>query len=70
VSYQKALSGSKLIQPFGSLHGNTPEADGALLCAECENTPAWWNYMGTVNDRLETMGTTWSDPSAGDGPPD
>jgi hypothetical protein len=69
VAYVKALKGSKLIQPFGDLHGNTPQPDAELLCGRCENTPNWWNYMGTVNERLETMGTTWEDPSAGDGPP-
>jgi len=69
VAYMKALKGAKLIQPFGDLHGNTPSPDAHLLCANCENTPAWWNYMGTVDERLETMGTSWDDPSAGDGPP-
>lgn len=69
VSYAKALKGSKLIQPFGDLHGNTPESSGHLLCANCENTPAYWEYLGTVDERLETMGTSWDDPSAGDTPP-
>lgn len=67
VAYQKALSGSKLIQPFGSLHGNTPERDGQLVCAGCETTPAWWDYMGTVGERLNTMGTSWE---SGEPPPE
>ena len=64
VAYMQALKGSKLIQPFGELHGNTPDVDGHLLCARCEGTPAWWNYLGTVNERRETMGTTWDSGSA------
>lgn len=70
VAYVRGLKGSKLIQPFGGLHGNTPEVEAQLVCARCENTPAWWNYLGVTDDRLDTMGATWSDPSADDGPPD
>jgi len=70
VSYAKALKGSKLIQPFGELHGNTPDVEADLLCGRCERTPSWWEYRGTVDERLDTMGTTWESPSAGDGPPD
>lgn len=69
VAYMKGLKGSKLIQPFGALHGNTPDVEARLTCARCENTPVWWNYRGVVYDRIDNMGTTWDDPSAGDGPP-
>jgi hypothetical protein len=69
VTYAKALEGAKLIQPFGSLHGNVPEQSGNLLCANCELTPAWWEYLGTVDERIETMGTDWTDPTEGENDP-
>jgi len=67
VEYLKALKGSKLIQPFGELHGNTPDDSGELRCERCENTPSWWNYKGVVNDRIDNMGKDWDED--GDRPP-
>jgi hypothetical protein len=69
VAYVTALKGSKLIQPSGELHGNTPCEEAELVCADCELTPSWWNYEGTVDGRYATMGTTWSDPTQGENDP-
>jgi hypothetical protein len=69
VEYATALKGSKLIQPFGELYGNTPDVEAELRCAGCEQSPAWWDYMGTVNDRIETMETNWDDPTRGENDP-
>jgi hypothetical protein len=67
VEYLKALKGSKLIQPFGDLHGNTPETHALLFCCTCERTPREWAYLGTVDGRYETVGVG-SAPD-GDRPP-
>jgi hypothetical protein len=67
VEYLKALKGSKLIQPFGELHGNTPDDSGELRCERCENTPSWWNYKGVVDERIDNMGKDWEED--GDRPP-
>lgn len=69
VAYATALKGSKLIQPFGELHGNTPDSEAQLVCADCERTPSWWNYEGTVDGRHATMGRTWDDPTRGENDP-
>ena len=46
------LKGSRLTQPFGSLHGETqPTAE--LTCPECGVSPAWWNYKGYVDMAFE-----------------
>lgn len=55
VAYLTALKGSKLIQPFGELHGNTPDVTGLLRCGECEMAPAYWEYLGVIDGRHETM---------------
>jgi hypothetical protein len=55
VAYYEVLKGSKLLQPFGDLHGNTPESVSFLLCAECGASPEWWNYMGTVDGEYKTV---------------
>lgn len=54
AEYLMALKGSKLIQPFGELHGNTPESIGLLRCCDCEVSPAYWNYLGVLNGCHET----------------
>jgi hypothetical protein len=59
VAFNRALKGSKLIQPFGNLHGNTPDMDGVLYCCNCERAPAldWnveWAYEGVVDGRYST----------------
>jgi len=66
VAYLKTLKGSKLIQPFGDLHGNTPPCAAALLCGDCGRTPKWWNYVGTVDGEYSTMEVIAVD---GDRPP-
>lgn len=66
VAYLKALKGTKMIQPFGELHGNTPKLTARLLCQKCDNSPAWWNYVGMVDERRETVSASWT---SGDGTP-
>lgn len=55
VAYLDALKGSKLIQPFGELHGNAPDVLSHLLCNGCGKEPKWWNYMGTVDGEYNTV---------------
>lgn len=68
VQYLKALKGSKLVQPFGELHGNTPDLLGRLCCADCEQAPRWWNYVGVVRGAYQTMALEGSSAD-GDRPP-
>jgi hypothetical protein len=66
VAYYRALKGAKLVQPFGELHGNTPDSD-ELRCEGCENVPLMgWEYLGIVE---EGFGAVGSAPD-GDRPPD
>jgi hypothetical protein len=67
AQYLKAVKGRKLVQPFGDLHGNTPEVVGQLVCSECGETPAWWNYVGMVDEEIDNMGSDWVED--GDRPP-
>ena len=55
VEYLTTLKGSRLVQPFGSLHGNTPAVTGVLCCSVCECAPRWWNYMGVVDGGHDNM---------------
>jgi hypothetical protein len=32
-------------------------------------TPAWWDYLGVVDDRIDTMGKSWDDPTQGENDP-
>lgn len=65
VAYYRALKGSKLVQPFGDLHGNTPDSE-KLRCDGCENVPLLgWEYLGVLD---EVLGATGSAPD-GDRPP-
>lgn len=68
ADYFQALKGAKLIQPFGELHGNTPDVFGLLRCGDCENAPRWWNYHGVVDGQYSTaiVGGSSAD---GDRPP-
>lgn len=66
VAYFRALKGSKLVQPFGSLHGNTPPSE-ELQCSECDGVPLLgWEYLGVVDERPSVEGAT----GEGDRPPD
>jgi hypothetical protein len=56
VQYHLALKGSKLVQPFGSLHGNTPPTGGELYCSDCEVSPTEWHYSGIVDGQYDTTG--------------
>lgn len=67
AEYLTTLKGSKLIQPFGDLHGNTPEVGGWLHCCECEIAPAWWNYLAVVDGTYSTAIVGSS--AGGDRPP-
>jgi hypothetical protein len=69
VEFVAEMKGSRLVQPFGSLHGNTPDLDAALLCANCEQQPAWWTYQGVVDERRDNMGSVHDGESTGDDPP-
>jgi hypothetical protein len=68
VEYMIALKNGRLMQPFGSLHGNTPDLTGMLVCSECERAPRWWNYQGLVDGRFDNMGMVGSSAD-GDRPP-
>lgn len=48
VEVMLALKGSRLVQPFGELHGKTTELMAWLVCNHCENAPDLWNYLGVV----------------------
>jgi hypothetical protein len=67
AKYLTSLKGTKLIQPFGNLHGNTPDVEAALRCGDCEMQPAYWNYQGVVSGCTETV-LVGSGPE-GDRPP-
>jgi hypothetical protein len=68
VEFVTETKGKALVHPFGSLHGNASEFGGMLCCGECENTPAWWDYCGVVDDRLDTMGKGWDQKGENDPP--
>ena len=72
VAYVQTLKGSKLVQPFGSLHGNTPSQDVHLFCEHCEQSPSLddgveWSYNGVVDGHFETALVGGPE---GDRPPD
>ena len=61
--------GSRQCQPFGELHGNTPDdLPIRLICNGCGKTPAWWNFEGTHHQRLDNMETAIGEYD-GDRPP-
>jgi len=66
VQYLTALKGSKLIQPFGELHGNTPGTPAFLLCHQCGVSPENWMYLGVVDEPYNTVEVGGVD---GDRPP-
>lgn len=68
--YLSALKGSKLIQPFGDLHGNTPRVSGLLRCTDCEMTPAYWEYLGYCDHPYDTMTVAGSGEDGDRPPPD
>jgi hypothetical protein len=67
VAYFQAMKGSKMLQPFGNLHGNTPDAGLPMYCCSCERSPDAWHYLGTVDARYETVGVGAA--PVGDRPP-
>jgi hypothetical protein len=66
VAYLRTLKGSPLIQPFGDLHGNSPDTLSELRCCSCGESPEAWYYLGVVDGHLETAVVHGSD---GDRPP-
>ncbi len=68
AAFASDTKGERMVQPFGTLHGNVPKRPPSLLCERCENTPRWWNYVDVVNDRRETVGMVHGED--GDRPPD
>ena len=58
VEYLTALKGARLVQPFGSVHGNTPNVSGLLRCSNCERAPMYWDYLGFTDGHYDTMTTT------------
>lgn len=69
VRYFQALKGKRMAQPFGELFGNVPDAAPSLLCSECDGMPAWWDYLGVVDDRIDNMGSIHDGESTGHDPP-
>jgi hypothetical protein len=69
AEFAASMKGKRLVQPFGSLHGNTPRVESQLLCSECEMTPNWWNYLGVVDEHRDNMGSVNDGESTGDDPP-
>lgn len=59
AEYLKAVKGNKLVQPFGELHGDTPERGGRLHCSECKQTPGYWNYVEIVDGAYDNMMQSW-----------
>ena len=66
VEYLTALKGSRLMQPFGELHGNIGDAPSLLQCADCGRAPQFWNYLGLVDEAYDNMTIA---TSKGDRPP-
>lgn len=68
--YAAELKGTKMVQPFGELHGNTPEPEAVLKCAHCGNDPLWWDYLGLVDESYDTTDAGEVNGSDDDRPPD
>lgn len=69
VNYVQALKGKRMVQTFGELHGEVPDLEPSLLCSECGGMPAWWDYLGTVDERIDNMGSIHDGESTGNDPP-
>jgi hypothetical protein len=67
VAFVEDTKGVPLVHPFGSLHGAAEDGAGELLCGRCEIAPPWWEYLGYVDERRDTMGKAWEED--GDRPP-
>jgi hypothetical protein len=65
VEFVTEMKGKALVHPFGSLHGASADTSGLLRCANCDQTPSWWNYNGLVDHAIDNMGKSWSDPTHG-----
>lgn len=70
VEFATEMKGKALVHPFGSLHGAASDTGGMLHCAECGNTPSWWNYQGFVDHAIDNMGKGWETDRGKDPPAD
>ncbi|MFD1551172.1 hypothetical protein, partial [Putridiphycobacter roseus] len=69
LEFVKAAKGCPTVHPFGDLHGlGSPDGPG-LICADCERMPQEWMYLGTVEERRDTVGKSW-ETDRGMDPPD
>jgi hypothetical protein len=59
AEFTTSMKGKALVHPFGTLHGEKSDTGGLLRCANCDMTPAWWNYVGLVEERIDNMGKGW-----------
>lgn len=59
AEYLLAIKGNKLVQPFGDLHGNSPDMEGRLHCSTCERAPGYWNYIAIVDGGYDNMVPDW-----------
>lgn len=55
AEYVAEMKGSRLVQPFGSLHGEGVTFEVDLCCSRCGETPRWWNYQGVVREHRDNM---------------
>lgn len=69
LAFVQAAKGCPTVHPFGSLHGAAKRDASLLLCSRCERTPHQWEYVGTVDERIDTMGKGWDTKGEND-PPD
>jgi hypothetical protein len=69
LAFVEAAKGCPMVHPFGSVHGAGKREASLLLCSRCERTPGEWEYLGTVEQRMDTMGKGWDTKGEND-PPD
>lgn len=69
VAFTVAMKNKSLVQPFGDLHGNSPDVNPALICAHCGEEPLWWVFRGVVDGQYDTIELAGSSAD-GDRPPD
>ena len=67
IEYLTTLKGTRLLQPFGSLHGQTTASAALLRCADCDIAPTEWDYLGLVDHAYDNTSTNWD--TDGDRPP-
>jgi hypothetical protein len=70
VSVITELKGSCVVQPFGTLYGETDHTT-ELVCPKCGVSPSWWNYRGYVDRAFngEVADVEADDTRGGNDPP-